>query len=612
MTVFGQRGIAGRRRGFLMKVSACGILVRRASWLAAGLTCLLYAGLVTGRIGLHLDDYLQKVLATDEHTHQSSGFFSLRRIHTYPVRVLALASAVGLCDGIPKHAWLVRLVMTSLLGLNAFLLGGLVYQLTESWVAGVVAGWLFLAPVWAFEVVFWASGWFYVPMTTGTLAFLHVCRMAIQTRSRRRFGFCLLAVAGVLALTIGFGEAPLSSVGVVPGLALALWARSPGVRFRAALARCAALVALSLLVVADAYELLYARSWVLNARGPIVVEPSTLAERCTEYAERTYWMTMSATWGRPLLRELWQAGLANLQTHPTAAVLLGLVVVAVFATVLSSPRAADRAAPSVAASAVVLLTGVAWCVAGVLLPGILISGQIVEYRMLYYPIAGLCVAVGAVVACLDRWGARLHRVVLLAGGAAMVGNATLALGMGSAYSARAQRNTRQLDAFAAAFAPESLPPDTVLVPFSTDETFEPQWPHLCKLLPGVYEAPWSASYAVQLRTGQWRAAVVQNRWAGMVFSIGPSDAQRGPTHISIQGQPVPIERALVFTYQGGRILPIGTLHVRLPDGHCEPLDLPLARQVARPAVPSMDVVVQDGVASYQLVRYDGPSSPTGS
>lgn len=564
-----------------------GALARRA-WLWFALACVLLAYAAVWQRGSLTDDYTHRLWLIDAATGRWAPIWGPDWLHALPTRALTIIAVSVYSALLPTHELAVRLLAALLVGANALLLGLLVWRLLRARVPAIVAGWLFTAPLYAHEAVLWASAVGYVLGTALALGFLHACLSALQgpRAVAWRWGLLSAALFGPMLL---FVEQFALAAALIPLLALAWAGRSGG---RAAYGRALGRAALLLLPPAGltlfVYRTMYRGSWVVAARGGLDLSPAGIWQRAVQYTLRLGWITVWPERGGRLTREALALGLETLAASPAALSLLAVAVIALVATLLRSAREggerpADRH-KGTAGALWCLGLGLAWGLLPVYLPGVIVSGQQIEHRMLYFPLAGLATALGALASLVLRAGARpsWERGLLAATGVLALLSSVAMLGYARVYAARGAHDARQVAAFVAAVDDDLLVEGVVLVPTETDEHHLDGYPALGTLLQGVFETPWSTADGVGEAYGRnGLSAVAGNRWAPLTVT------EEDPAHLRALDTVVPIDRALLFAHRDGGVYVCEAVEAARHDGTTAQVALPLGAAAAEGGAPTI-------------------------
>jgi len=359
------------------------------------LVCLTLGYMLVWQRGFYMDDYSLRLLAIDVLTGQWRPMWSLSRIRTFPVRILTWMVATSFAGLLPAHEFFVRAVSTLGIGVNALLLGWLIYRILGSRLAAVVSGWLFLMPIYAQEAVLWVSAVAHVFAAGFALLFLHLFWSAL-TQSQRAGRWITLGTLA-FATSLLFIEQFIFAAGLVPIFGLTIAARRQTASCWALLRRSLYVLIGPLAVAAVFYVLLYSNSPLVDSRGGLDLSLAGIVERSLGYSKRLAWMTMSENWGQRLTSDAFGIGIAVLLRSWKGMALSLAASVSLLLTVLAWRTGEREYLPRYRVGLMVFWAGVIWFVVSLLFPGVLVKGQILEYRQLYFPTAGA--GVGA------AWGA---------------------------------------------------------------------------------------------------------------------------------------------------------------------------------------------------------------
>jgi hypothetical protein len=172
-------------------------VLERYGWLFTAAVCLVAGYLAAWQRGLYMDDYTHKLMAVDPLTGNWIMPWDIDLYMPFPVRTLTVVIHAYILGILSTGEFWVRVASAIGVGVNALLLGILVYRIVGSRMAAVVAGWLFLMQFYAQEAVLWASAAGYVLGCGLTLVFLHAYLTALQSGKSG-----LLVVVGTLALLL--------------------------------------------------------------------------------------------------------------------------------------------------------------------------------------------------------------------------------------------------------------------------------------------------------------------------------------------------------------------------------------------------------------------------
>lgn len=537
----------------------------------AALTALAY--LTVWERGFYSDDYSNRTQVVDVVSGALSPIWAPSSIPGFPVRALAWASNRQLAVWLPEHEFLIRVVLAIGAGLTSLLLAALVTRLLASPLAGVVAGWLFVAPFAAQEAVLWAGAVSYIVAAAIVLTAIHLLLNALTWRGLKSSAAMAILGVALILFSLIFFEQPATLLAVLPfGLALMALRREAAPTAW----RRLALILTSIFIAAGAYAFaFYRNTHMLTSRGAALdLNPARILQRCDEFLERLHWMTLSS-WGRGLTRDALWAGLDVVTQRPIGVILLALAVLLLACSVASwrleggreEPRGWSRFFVALAASAAVFYAAV-W------IPAVLVQGQILEYRMLYYPYAGICLGVATVAWGVTRRLQRLamERMALAVSAALALTSAIAMVGYAEAFARRAALDRAQCDAIVACFPSEAIPPGAVLLPLITDGRLFGREDAINLLFCGAYEARWCAraTLHVAYRRDDFDVLTL-NRWTGITISPGPT-----PQQWIVQGEAVPVDRLLPFIYRDGLVTPVARISLTRGDQPALVARFPLA------------------------------------
>ncbi len=533
--------------------------------------CLIIGYLAVARRGYYFDEYIY-----------SDGVFI-----TYPARMLAEVLRASLLD---RSFWLanepvVWVLTTCVITANALLTGSLAYRLSHSRAAFWSVVCLSTFPIWAFEATLWFSAsTVYLTGTFFALLSLHFFLTSLT--STHQLWLWLVVICFSVALL--FGEFVLSILLLFP--ILALTARLSAVR--RIVFRMAVVLGVLFVVSLVIYFTLYASSqihWRLDAGGN-VLSPSLLLERSAGFFSRTYWMTLDPLWGVPLNGDALTHGIHVLAFSPWLYLLAGIaVLLLVYGTIVWN-LSEDEAPQRTAFFGLAIVLGLIWSVASLLLPGILVPGQIVEYRMLYLPGLGIALVVGVGGGYVTR--AARHAVVtklwlVVCGLAALL----LSIGMvgyADAFRLRYQTDQRYLSAYAEQLSalPQAHP--MTVVTYITNDKLDDVGQYLTRQLLSVFDVFYIVSVNTQRLIDRDDITYIAfNRWESPGITM---DESAPTTNIMVRDQAVPIDQVLIMTVRDGRILPVESAEI-VEQGITQTVTFPLAKQLSARGFETLTDVV---------------------
>lgn len=567
----------------------------RYGWLLTSIVCLAIGYMLIWQRGSYLDDYSNKAMAIDTVTGVWRPVWSGTRIPTFPVRILSWMVNTSFAGLLPTHEFVVRAVSALGFGADACLLGWLVHRLLASQLAGVISTWLFLMPMYAYEMVLWAGAAAGMLGVCLALLFLHSFLTALSgSKTRHRWAVLGTVAFGVMVL---FGEPFISVVVFLPILALSIGVRHQNVGCGTALKRSVYLLMWPLAVAGVAYALLYTQSSLVAGRGGFDVSLSGVVGRSIGYFDRLLWMTLSPDWGQRLTKDALDIG-ASVLIQSWEGMILFLTANALALLTVLSWRSREREYLSgYKVGLVVFCGGITWFTVSLLFPSVLVKGQILEYRLLYFPTAGLGVAGASLVWMVTKCfrSEVLARLFIAIVGVFLLLNTVGMLGFAKSLAARSELDRKQIAALVQALPSEWLPENSYVVPFDTEENLFAREYSVSLLLVGVFETSWSARAALNEAYGRSDLqAITSNRWVGMRLS-NVTQGEEPLKELGIQGLSVPVNQTVVFTYRGGSAFVIESLTIVEPGGSQYRVQFPIGTNLRLHGLPTMEnVVVRNG------------------
>jgi hypothetical protein len=464
---------------------------------------------------------------------------------------------------------------------NVVLSAFLVYRVSRSLLALVTTGLVLLFPVPAHEAIFWNSAGSALLGTLVALVALHLLLTAVSTD--RKWGLYAALGLAVFSLVPLIYEQPVTSILILPLFVLAEKPLSWKRLRRVFLLLLLGAVALFL------YWYLYLRhSLNMSARGGVDLSLTYLwSERVPTTVQGLGWRLFSL-YDFPGFESAWLLGIQRALGSPLAVLVLALLAVSTAFLILLAALQDHQGPLKVRRIMILLAGGCVWAISA-MVPILIVSNQIIESRLLYYPLVGLCFILAAGVAFV---GAKLHRRWLYALAAVLgfvfVAQIAMMAGFGQVYKLRYEYDKRQLAALADA-VPDLPKGEVILLPLHMDEHILSltglQDETLERILFGVFEARFSARAATSLlyrKPHSELKALTSSRWGKLSFE--GVEGQGAGANLLIDGQSIPANRVLAMSYQDGQAMLYDHVIVRLPDERLAGIELPLARQVGAPQV----------------------------
>lgn len=572
----------------------------RRAWIALGrfgplltaLICMTLGYMLVWRRGFYADDYSNRLLAVDVLTGQWRPIWSSSRIPTFPARILTWMIVTSLAALMPAHEFFVRAISMLGIGVNAALLGWLIYRILGSRLAAVISGWLFLMPIYAQEAALWAGAVTYVFATGFSLLSLHFFWSALARPQRAGRWIALGTLAFTTTLLIG--EQFIFAAGLVPIFALTIAIQRQTASYWALLRRSLYVLILLMAVTVTFYVLLYNGSNLVNARGGLDLTLAGIVERSLGYFKRLVWMTVY-DWGRRLISDAFGIGMAVLPQAWKGMALFSAASVSLLVTVLAWRTDGREYLPRCRVGLMVFCAGVTWFVTSLLFPSVLVKGQILEYRQLYFPAAGACAAIGAFAWMVARWLRCLvcDKLLIAITGVMLLLSTVCMLGYAQAFAARSELDHRQVAALEHVLSSQYLPENSYIVPIGNDEHLFGKDDSISKFLVGVFETPWSASAVLkEVYRRNDLQLITANRWCPMQFHY-MGDQEPLSNQLVIQGISVPVDRTVLFSYRAGSAFVVESLTITKSDGSQHTIQFPIARDLRQHGVPTISIVVSD-------------------
>jgi hypothetical protein len=575
------------------------------------LPCLLLGYLLIWQRGMYLDDYSIRFAAFNE-TGQWRPIFDQSSNFVYPARLLTWEVTPRLAALLLNHEFFVRSLITLFVGLNALLLGWLIYRIIGSRLGGLVGGWLFLMPVFTSTTV-WVGASTYIFSVTSALLFLHSFWSGLVHPQRQ----LLWIGSGVVTLSIMllFGEAHLSVI-IMASLIGGVWIADSLPDFRARLRRVLLMLIWPLLTFGCLYIMVFRNPQVIEARGGITTDPAVLLEKGYGFLHDFFYWTVAPGWGQQTTKAFFSVGIATVNQSWQGRVLTGIAATLMLLTALAWRSEQREYRASYRVGLLAIATGAIWFVTAMTIPLALAQYAIYyESRFAYFPLAGIALLIAALIwsaAKLLRHPVWEKILVGIAGVILLIATIST-VGLAEAYAARNSLDRNQIDAVRRAVPVQYLPTDPIFVAVNIDE----QLPGDAAALPvfgtGVLEAPWAG--CPELREAYQRNDLIilaTNRWVPMKFSYMRStdsassfdnlvSCQRQSGRAKITFPPpssvmalhindtyIPLDKAVLFTYKDGQATVIESLVLQDAAGLQQAVQFPVGKALRHNGIPTID------------------------
>lgn len=566
------------------------------SWIIFGLICLVISYLVIWERGLYSDDYTFRVLAIDPVSEAVTPFLSIPNDH-FPMRILAWLTTAKATAWLPEYEFGVRFLLAILVGVNSLLLGILVHRILKSKSAAVISGWLFVSPVFSSEAVLWLSTISYL-ISTGCAIAAIILVGSISGREQSRGKMLALAAVFFTVMMFSF-EGAMTAIGIIILISfIAAYQKNKSV-FDSV--KSSVLNSALLVIVFGIIVFIFRQSPLISNRGGVDTNLSFLVDRSASFFERSYWLLFSGEWGLVLLGESFIRGYDGLVSSMWGLLLLFCALISLIITFLTWRENTLEISPRYRIGILFLLTGVLWTVFSILIPGIFSKGQIVEYRMFYFPTAGASLTIAAGFWLLAKalgFNQIFIRAAVGVTGIIVLLSSIIMLGYCQLFAERFEIDQKQLSAIKELLPPEkNLPPNTTLVLYKFDDNSNFKYPNQKtsnKLLFGVLESEWAATDALKVLFKRKDLTVItQNRWGSWNFKTNLPAADK---QLEINGKPIDPYSTLFITYQNGKAYLINHLTLDSEDDSHQTIKFPLANnlQIQEGAVISIAEKAGDG------------------
>jgi hypothetical protein len=565
-------------------------------WLIIGLACLLLAYLLVWQRGFYIDDWHIGLRARD---HQTLEWLPINLSdRERRERVLTHAFIPYLIALMWTDEFLVRSLIASGVGVNAFLLGWLVYRMVHSRLPAIVTGWLFLVPVYT-DIPLWASAAAGLFTNGLTLLMLHAIWSALAVDSPRYIWFL---IGGLMLVTLMWGEPTVGIISVIPIMGVLYLTQRPEVKWRMVAYRTTlAFIAPTIVVVLYTLLLLITRSPLVEKRG-ITTDMTLIVQRTYEWSRLLYRFIFDPTGRSHFVALSYAIGLDHVLSSRFGIILLLSISVILVLTVVS--WRIDHQFSKVSEILLVLALGIVWFLTLSYVPYVFVPRQVFEVRFLYFSLPGASIATGA-LAALTVSLIRLRRMqqMLLAGcGALLIILSVCMVGYAQVYKARYEHDMDMIKTLARLVPSEALNerPQFIpqFIPVSLDYSLSGKERLLTELIASALEYEYIARAGLltvypdrltrhpdhiriqieYIPAPRWNPAVFSER----IISDFPDYCFGTKTDVNlfVQGCPIESNRAIVFTHHNGELVLVRTLTLQRSDGTTRIVELPLVSRLA--------------------------------
>jgi hypothetical protein len=585
----------------------------RYGWLITGTVSLVLAYLLIWQRGMFLDDYSAGDLARDPTTGQWLPL-NLSSIPTFPARLLTWIVTPRIVALLWTHELLVRIALALCVGINALLLGWLVYRILGSRLAATISGWLFIAPIYT-DVGLWPGAATYLFITGLTLLLLHTS-WTVLTIERRPYVW-IAGGAVIFIVSLFFAEACIAAVGFIPLLGFIYAVQHPRSAWRNIFIRTVLATGPLIIILGLFYTFILRASTLIASRGGSESNPIQLGLRIIAYLKSFWWWAGDTQWGWHFTVEATKIGIAQSRTSFGGMALLVGIVLLILLTAFTWKSAENTQNKRNLIGWLVLVLGIIWFIATLTVPYILAKGQMYERRFAYFPTAGLAIACGSLAWLIARafrhsaWEKTLAGI----GGILLVATTLCTVGYAQIYAARYQTDQNQLAALLKIVPSEDLPPNSQIVPVQLNYMLPGTAAGLSVIPVGVFESPWTiCSELRRLYRRNDMQFIVKNRWVPEVFSYTNQPAFQVPdpqllscgsfasnpdtltnpqTELRLYTQQFLVrpEQTVLFTQVQDETLLVKRLVVVNSDGTKQTIDFPIVAKLAALGRPTISEIV---------------------
>ena len=573
------------------------------SWLLIGIGCSWLGYMVVWQRGFFLDDWSIGLHARDQQTLEWLPItFTREAIPTFPARILTFVFIPRLIALMWTNEFFVRLLIASCVGVNAFLLGWLVYRILHARLPAVVAGWLFLMPIYT-DVTLWAGAAAYVFLSGFTLLMLHAIWSSFVVDGQPYIW--LFAACLALLVSLAWAEATVGTISLIPIMGVLCRVRRSSTNWRRIGYRTMLSTIMTIIVVLTYYFLVISTSPLVPGRGGILSDAAMILQRSEMWLKALYWWTLDPSWGGRFTVASYIVGSSHILTQQTGTILTISIIIVLALTVVNWKNDQVRF-DSVASVLLMMVLGIVWFVTTLYVPYIFVSGKMFEIRFLYFPLAGLSIVAGTLVALatLIIRHRSMQQALLAAFGVLLVVLSVCTLGHARSYAVRYETDVRAFKDLGNLAPFEAIPEGAQFIPVNLDVSLPGNENLLTGAIISAFEASWSAYAGLNpMYPGKNIEYIPSSRWVLATFSenppVNPSPFCKQTSNISpvkpstffVQGCPVDPARAIVFTSHRSKMTLVRTLVLRRSDGTTRIVVLPIASVLADRGAATIEELV---------------------
>lgn len=494
----------------------------------------------------------------------------------FPMRILVWILSIKLAGLIPDYELGVRFFLTLCILFNALILGCLVNRFLHSKFASVVCSWLFISPALSAEAVLWISTSAYI-FSVGFAILSIICFHLALAKSTNKFLYIFLSTMFLSAMMFSL-EGCMATIGIIFLVAFFHFIEKGCSLFSSI--RSTIIYTLFPLIILGIIVIIFRNSPLIVSRGGTDTSISFLLDRLKMFQERFAWLLFSDDWGRKILSEAFFIGCNEIYSSVWVSAIFLISIGLLVITAISWQSIDLDSTVSIQRGFYLLIVSIIWVISGILIPGIFSKGQIIEYRMLYFPTAGICMVVATSMWLILKLFASktwLIKLFIVISGVILLFNSTVMLGFCQIFKERNQIDSIQLTSVKALLPDiNKIPSGTMLLLHNFDSNFE--FNNLGnisnKLLFGVFETTWSAEAGLNnLYQRTDLKTIVINRWTKWEFIY------KNDLILNIQGNDYAIAKILFITYKGKTAFVVDKIIVESKDASTQEVVFPIARHL---------------------------------